>query len=268
MDISQKEFFEENGYIILPQFFNADLFHEVRQEINQIGQFIIGKEFDFDTYQPEIMTPEKQSQLYDRLHYLPCLSRLSGNLDLLAACRELGVTLPVLMGCCNMRYDRPHDVKHLFDWHQDTLYLLGSVNAVTAWIPFSRVDEQHGTVQLIPRSHQVGIHPYKKISDKAIEEQRQFLQRDLSIDEDVTSAPVTVEADPGDLILFKQMMLHRSLPNMSGKVRWTAQIRISDLAYPGFLEAGCPTGDKKNIFYQSYPGFIHPLSVRHENKSR
>lgn len=265
MDAAQKAFFDENGYIILRQFFDVSLFNEIKLEINQIGKLIVGEKFDFETYQPDLITPQKQSQLYDRLHYLPCLSRLSGNLELLAACRELGLHLPVLMGCCNMRYDRPHDSRHLFDWHQDTLYLLGSANAVTAWIPFGRVDEEHGTIQVIAGSHKYGIYPYKKISDKKVEEQRQFLQRDLSIDMEIEQSPVTVKASCGDVVIFKQMLLHRSLPNVSNKVRWTAQIRISDLTYPGFLEAGCPTGDKKNIFYQNYPGFVHPLSVRYEN---
>ncbi|MDO8651586.1 MAG: phytanoyl-CoA dioxygenase family protein [Undibacterium sp.] len=265
MELSEKEFFDENGYIILRKFFKPELFDEVKAEITQIGKFIVGDKFAFDSYHPELITPEKQSQLYDRLHYLPCLSRLSGNLDLLAACRELGLQLPVLMGCCNMRYDRPHDIRHLFDWHQDTLYLLGSVNAVTAWIPFSRVDDIHGTVQLIPGSHKAGILPYKKISDKPVEEQRQFLQRDLAIDTDITTAPVTVSADPGDVLIFKQMAVHRSMANLSDKARWTAQIRISDLTSSGFLEEGCPTGDKENIFFQKYPGFVHPLSTRHEN---
>lgn len=241
------------------------MINDIKTEITQVGKFIVGDGFTFDQYLPDLVTPLKQSQLYDRLHYLPCLSRLSGNEILLEACRQLGIELPVLMGCCNMRYDRPHDERHLFDWHQDTIYLLGSVNAVTLWIPFGPVDAYHGTVQLIPGSHHAGIHPFKKISDKPVEEQRQFLQRDLSIDKKVMEEPITVTAELGDVLIFKQMALHRSLPNQSDQVRWTAQVRISDLNAPGFLEAGCPTGDKQNIFYQSYPGFIHPLSVKHEN---
>ncbi|WP_339938519.1 phytanoyl-CoA dioxygenase family protein [Undibacterium luofuense] len=260
-----REQFEEQGFVILRQFLKPALFQEIKDEINQVGRFIVDPRFDFDVYQPDLMTPKKQSQLYDRLHYLPCLSRLSGNPDLLQACRDLGIVQPVLMGCCNMRYDRPDDARHLFDWHQDTIYLLGSVNAVTIWIPFGPVDEHHGTIQVIPGSHHAGIHPFKKISDKTVEPHRQFLQRDLSFDGEITEPPVTVQAVPGDVIIFRQMLLHRSLPNLSDKVRWTAQVRVSDLCDPGYLEAGCPNGDKHNIFFQAYPGFVHPESVKHEN---
>jgi len=265
VSIEDTQAFESDGFIVIKNFFPSAIVEDVKTEIDRVGKFIVGDRFEFDTYDPSLMTPAKQSKLYDRLHYLPSLGRLSGNLKLLDFCQSLGLQLPVLMGCCNMRYDRPNDSKHLFDWHQDSLYLLGSVNAVTAWIPFGQVDEHHGTIQVIPGSHKNGIFPYKKISDKPVMEHIQFLQRDLTIDGTVTGDAITILAGSGDLILFKQMLLHRSLPNFSEFVRWTAQVRISDLAYPGFLEAGCPTGDKKNIFFQEYPGFRHPLSNSCEN---
>jgi len=255
-----KEQFENNGYVVIEDFFSNFLMNEIKDEINKIGKFIIGSGFEFNTYDEKLISPQKQSQLYDRLHYLPSLSRLSGNAKLLEVCQQFGIQLPVLMGCCNMRYDRPNDSTHLFDWHQDSIYLLGSVNAVTAWIPFGKVDEDHGTIQVVAGSHHQGILPFKKISDKEIVEHRQFLQRDLAIDVSTFESPITIHANAGDLILFKQMLLHRSLPNCSNKVRWTAQVRISDLTAPGFLEAGCPTGDRRNIFFQNYPGFKHPLS--------
>jgi len=257
MDLSEKKDFEEKGYIILRKFLPLEVFDDIKKEINSIGKFIVGEEFNF--YQESLITPKMQSQLYDRLHYLPGLSRLSGNLKLLDACRSLGIEIPILMGCCNMRYDRPNDHKHLFDWHQDSVYLLGSSNAVTIWIPFGPVSEYYGSIQVIEGSHLQGIRPFKKISNKTINSQIQFLQRDLAIDEVVTEKPTTVEAEAGDVVIFKQMLLHRSLPNCSNVVRWTAQVRVSDLASPGFLEAGCPTGDKANIFFQSYEGFKYPM---------
>jgi hypothetical protein len=258
----QRADYARDGYIVLRGALNMDALLEIRDEIVAVGQRIVGPSFQFEKYDPALVTPEKQSVLYDRLHYLPSLSRLSGNKQLLAVCRELGLEVPVLMGCCNMRYDRPHDSKHLFEWHQDTLYLLGSANAVTAWIPFGRVDMTHGTIQVIPGSHKKGIYPFKKISAKPVEKDRPFLQRDLSIDCDVTETPVTVEAEFGDIVIFNQLLLHKSCPNMSDKVRWTAQVRVSDLAAPGYIAQGCPTGDKTNIFFHDYGGFTHPESVR------
>ena len=260
MGFSQKKSFEDKGYIILRKFLPLEVFDEIKAEIKDVGKFIIGEDFDFDSYQDSLISPKMQSQLYDRLHYLPGLSRLSGHLKLLDACRSLGIEIPMLMGCCNMRYDRPNDHKHLFDWHQDSVYLLGSSNSVTIWIPFGPVNEYYGSIQVIEGSHVHGIRPFKKISNKVISSQVQFLQRDLAIDEIITDSPTTIEATVGDVVIFKQMLLHRSLPNHSNNVRWTAQVRVSDLAFPGFLEDGCPTGDKTNIFFHNYEGYKYPMS--------
>lgn len=265
IDQKTKQAYEENGYAIIRGLLDLGALQEVKDEIVEIGKYIVAPDFQFENYDPDLVTPTKQSALYDRLHYLPSLSRLSGNRQILKLCLDLGMKVPSLMGCCNMRYDRPHDSKHLFEWHQDTLYLLGSVNAATLWIPFGPVDEYHGTIQVIPGSHKNGIAPFKKISDKPIEKERPFLQRDLSIDIQVTEKPVTVEGDLGDIVVFKQMLLHKSCPNNSNKVRWTAQVRISDIGSPEFINQGCPSGDKRNIFFHDYPGFKHPLSVPREN---
>ena len=266
LDALTKTRFEDNGYAVISNYLDLTALTEIRDEVLGIGKRVVGPDFDFEIYNPDLVTPAKQSLLYDRLHYLPSLSRLSGNKQILSLCQQLGLEQPILMGCCNMRYDRPHDTKHLFEWHQDTLYLLGSLNAVTLWIPFGPVDKHHGTIQVIPGSHKNGLYPFKKISDKPVEKDRPFLQRDLSIDYDVTEEPVTIEAKFGDIIIFKQMLLHKSWPNHSNKVRWTTQIRISDLASPEFTAQGCPTGDKKNIFFQNYPGFKHPESIYHETR--
>lgn len=257
--------YDEEGFVVLKNALGIEVLDEIKEEVIQVGKFIVGEKFEFDIYNPDLVTPAKQSALYDRLHYLPSLTRLSGNKQLLQICRDLGIEIPILMGCDNMRYDRPHDSKHLFEWHQDTLYLLGSVNAVTIWIPFGPVDLHHGTIEVIPGSHKNGLYPFKKISDKTIEENRQFLQRDLSIDYEVTDEALAVTANYGDIVVFKQMLLHKSCPNYSNRVRWSAQVRITDFGAPEFLEQGCPTDDKKNIFYQNYPGFKHPLSVSRGN---
>src|SRR5665213_3059106 len=105
----RRESFEKNGFIVLRNILHKDALVEIRDEITQIGKCLVGKDFRFEYYDPQHVTPEKQSALYDRLHYLPSLSRLSGNKQLLSICKDLGMEIPVLMGCCNMRYDRPGD---------------------------------------------------------------------------------------------------------------------------------------------------------------
>lgn len=250
--MSNKSIFQEQGYLVVPQFFSKEELSSFYDEITLLGKKLIGEDFDFFKGSTHY-TPEKQSQFYDALRYLPALYRMSSNTRLLEFCRTLGLEFPCVMGSCNMRMDRPQDSRHLFQWHQDTLYLLGSSNAVTIWLPFGPVDRHHGTISVIPGSHHHGLYPYKKISDKPVFEHIPLLQRDLALDWEVDeSQEVVVEAGPGDLIIFYQMLLHRSLPNLSDKIRWTCQIRVADLFEEEFIKNRYPMGERTNIYYVNY----------------
>lgn len=248
------QFFEENGYVVLRDFWPHGELDALQAQLDELGRLVVGPAFSSVDRSRYEMTAEQQSLLYDRLKYLPALSCMSGSQAIRTMSRAFGLEHPSLMGCCNMRLDKPHDARHLFAWHQDSVYLLGSVNAITVWVPLQDVDLHHGTIQVIAGSHRRGLAPFKRISDKVIAPYVPMLQRDLSLADDVTEEPVTIEAKRGDLVVFKQMLLHRSTANLSDQIRWTAQLRITDLADPDHRRQRFPTGDKTNIFYVDYPG--------------
>lgn len=249
-----RQFFEDNGYVVLRNFWPHGELDALQAQLDELGRLVVGENFSSVDRSRYEMTAEQQSLLYDRLKYLPALSCMSGSPAIRSMSRAFGLQHPSLMGCCNMRLDKPHDARHLFAWHQDSVYLLGSVNAITVWVPLQDVDLYHGTIQVIPGSHRRGLAPFKRISDKVIAPYVPMLQRDLSLAEEVTEEPVTIEAKRGDLVVFKQMLLHRSTANRSDQIRWTAQLRITDLADPDHRRQRFPTGDKTNIFYVDYPG--------------
>ena len=256
--------FERDGYAIVRGFWGAGgELDALQAQLDELGKLIVGPAFSSTRYRDccELLTPQRQSLLYDRLKYLPALSRMSGSEAVRELCIALGLGLPSLMGCCNMRLDKPGDARHLFEWHQDTLYLLGSTNAVTLWIPLQDVDLAHGTIEVIPGSHAQGILPFRKVSDKAVAPGVPFLQRDLSLAIEVTQTPLAIEAKRGDVVVFRQMLLHRSTPNHSTQIRWTAQLRVTDVAEAEHRRQRCPSGDRSNIFHVDYPGF-RPVESR------
>ena len=256
--------FERDGFAIVRGFWGAGgELDALQAQLDELGKLIVGPAFSSTRYRDccELLTPQRQSLLYDRLKYLPALSRMSGSEAVRGLCIALGLGLPSLMGCCNMRLDKPGDARHLFEWHQDTLYLLGSTNAVTLWIPLQDVDLAHGTIEVVPGSHGQGILPFRKVSDKAVAPGVPFLQRDLSLDIEVTQTPLAIEAKRGDVVVFRQMLLHRSTPNHSEQIRWTAQLRVTDVAEAEHRRQRCPSGDRSNIFHVDYPGF-RPVESR------
>ncbi len=256
--------FDRDGYVVFRNFWRNGELEELQTQLDDLGRLIVGPNFcsvDASHYE---LTPETQSLLYDRLRYLPALSRMSGSPVIHEMCRDLGMQHPSLMGCCNMRMDRPNDERHLFAWHQDSVYLLGSFNAVTVWIPLQEVNHRMGTIQVIPGSHKAGLAPFKRISDKAVAPYVPMLQRDIALDREVKEEPVTITANRGDIVVFKQMLLHRSTPNLGGQVRWTVQLRVTDLSDPEYRRQRFPTGDRTNVFFVDYPG--HDAAQRRERE--
>lgn len=152
----------------------------------------------------------------------------------------------------NLRMDMPNEPKYMFHWHQDISYLLGSKNSVTYWIPITPVNSTRGSIELIDGSHLNGLTPFHYTGSGPIPPNKSMSPSDIHLDEEPASATTLIEADPGDIVVFSQLLLHRSTPNASNKTRWVAQVRHADLSEQAFLDAGYPFGDYTNIFQTDY----------------
>lgn len=248
--IDLKQFFQD-GYLIIKNFYKLDELQDVIDEINQIGSFIYQEPFDL--YKPfNKKYSDKQKYLYTSLRYLVSLNKFSSYEKNISLAKKLGLNHPCIMNSCNIRMDTPEN-KNLFHWHQDTTYLLGSLNALTFWIPLTEVNLNNGTIELAPNSHNKGFYEFKNV--KPIEElknKRGISPQDIQLKNDPVNDIIHVEAKPGDLIVFYQMLLHRSTPTNSNFTRWSIQLRYSDLFDNKFLESGYPFGDITNIYNVKY----------------
>jgi len=113
-------------------------------------------------------------------------------------------------------------------WHQD--YGASDPQAdpvclVTAWIPLSPAHPRHGGLELIPRSHQLGWLPHHR-DQRGPEIVPQALTDALRQRPDLQA--VAINGQPGDVVLFDQLTLHRSLPNHSKRTRWSLDLRYAE----------------------------------------
>lgn len=192
-----------------------------------------------------------RSDFYRALRYLPSLAALGSSAFMLQLCRQVGLRFPLLMKSCNIRMDLPHADEHLFQWHQDATYLLGSVNSITLWVPLGPTDAVHGSVAYVPASHRE-LHAFEPASEAAVTKTAQLSPRDLRLRQEPRDPGEIIAADVGDLVLFSQFLLHRSTPNRAQRCRWTVQLRYSDLLDPVFRQAGYPLGDMTTILHTRY----------------
>ncbi|NNG03463.1 MAG: hypothetical protein HKM95_05105 [Inquilinus sp.] len=138
------------------------------------------------------------------------------------------------------RIDRAHEPWHEFQWHQDYPYNLMGEPTVTVWAPLTPVTGAMGPLHIVPRSHdrlqRVRLVP--KTGPDGLP--RSTLTATLAdLDEaalDATAVKVCLE--PGDVLFFHHLLLHRSGRNASPRARWSLVPRYAALLDPGLVSRG------------------------------
>lgn len=134
--------------------------------------------------------------------------------------RELGVSDPIPSTPPILRIDRPGDSVHLTRAHQDYWFSFLSSNAITFWLPILPVTTEMGLLQAIPCSHAAGAVPFRQTG-----KQNPF----EPILEYADSEFVDLEVGPGQILVFNQLLMHRSGINRSDRSRLTLQVRYNDV---------------------------------------
>jgi hypothetical protein len=257
--------FATDGYLILKGVLGeSSLLSDMRSEIEELGRsFDSGFQFD-DARSVSALGGTDRSAMYRALRYLPSLAAAGASPLLVNLCRDLGLRMPALMRSYNIRMDMPCQDEFLFHWHQDITYLLGSRNSVTLWLPLGSADRLHGTIEVLPSSHH-DLAPFRIARPEAAGKTSQLSPNDIRLSRDPDSPGEVVEAEWGDVVVFSQLLLHRSLPNRSTRPRWTVQLRYSDLADAHFRQSGYPFGDATTILHTDYLGAWRTTALGGEN---
>lgn len=97
-------------------------------------------------------------------------------------------------------------------WHQDSGYgRLEPPTDLTVWIALDDTDEHNGCLWVLPGSQRLGLRPHGQVGRLR--------------GTDVDDAGVAVPMAAGDALLFSGHLLHRSLPNATGRPRHALYLR-------------------------------------------
>jgi ectoine hydroxylase-related dioxygenase (phytanoyl-CoA dioxygenase family) len=154
----------------------------------------------------------------------PHLSSIGGDQIFLKVLKSFGFVKPSFEYQPLFRCDMPVKGQSIFHQHQDYVYNIGSNNSVTVWIPLQDVDESMGALKVEPRSHKNGIYPNKK---GIIKKEYKF---------DFLSVPIEF----GNALIFNQKLVHQSGENISNQIRFSIQLRFTDLGCISYAERGYP----------------------------
>jgi hypothetical protein len=158
-----------------------------------------------------------------RLHHAPgLLAALADLLDGDGVCGH-----PVW----NARPKLPGQQLTVVPWHQDSAYFgadSASQRIITAWIPLVDVHPGNGGMQVADGSHASGLVPHHV-------EQRAGGFLEITGDAPPAATVVDVPMAPGDVLLFGNLLWHRSLPNHGDGIRWSLDLRFhgASLRAPG-----------------------------------
>ena len=115
-------------------------------------------------------------------------------------------------------------------WHQDGGYTaqaaegVEELKMVNVWAPLVPAREKNGCMQFVPGTHKLGVVPHEK-REYYLEIAKEAL--DLRLGQ-----AVSIEVDPGDVVLFHNLMFHCGLPNRTRTVRWSMDWRYQDANQP------------------------------------
>ena len=110
-------------------------------------------------------------------------------------------------------------------WHQDygaTDPGQNNLCIVTAWIPLISTDSRNGGMEILPRSTSLGWLEHRR-GERGPEIKNEIMKEVLDVRRDLQ--PMKTKTTLGDLILFDQFTLHRSLINNSNQLRWSIDMR-------------------------------------------
>ena len=268
-----QQFFEENGYLILPQFFDVatdiepilrDIYTIIGLVATRHGIAIDREPYSPDTFDSGYTSLIKQNrslggEIYDLVKQIPAFMRLISHPRADALFREMRQTETSGIGAASygIRIDNPNEDKFRSHWHQEFLFQPQSLDGIVFWTPLLPITEDLGPVIVLPKSHKDGLCQYSKgttYADKSGAYQIGIHNEDSVVAGYDHIAPMT---NPGDLLLMDFLTIHGSGLNRSGRSRWSVQNRFFNYADPVGMKIGWKASvtsgtDVEAIFPQNF----------------
>lgn len=232
---------EEEGYVILSQFLEPEVVHQARAALaelvdrhaakllaeGKIGDPLKDEPFETRLARLHERCPEETPRLFRRELHLPGLFGLFFHPRLLDIAEAfLGGEIRLYPNYSARPKLPEHEPTRVL-WHQDGGYTQGQVESlrmINLWTPLVPARVENGCMQFIPGSHRLGAVPHEP-REHYLEIRRDCLVPHLH-------RAVPIEIDPGDVVLFHNLLFHQGLPNRSRAVRWSIDWRYQDAIQP------------------------------------
>ncbi len=131
------------------------------------------------------------------------------------------------------RMDPPNDSTYLLKWHQESYSTIPHTNSLQLWAPLvDRNSAENGSIDVLRGSHMLKEVPHflERLSENYVS----YSIKTSSIRNYEHCEKVTIDAEPGDVVLFSPYLIHKSNHNQSNKVRYSLTSHYVDPHDPNF----------------------------------
>lgn len=232
----QWAFYENEGYLILKNFLPAEKLSALQQRIDDImlgkanvdyGRMLMQLDSETGAYNdagPQTKGHKGATLNYRKiqdLEYDPIFLELMRHPVFEDACRRVYGQADV--ACFRAMFmNKPANKGTFLPWHQDRWNNLDRDPELTVWVALDPATIENGCVQIVPRTHTIGlINP---------EHGSGFLTDEQAAEWAPREKVVYVELDAGDVVLLHNRLLHGSDKNHSSQSRRAFSVCYMDAA--------------------------------------
>ncbi|CAG4984234.1 unnamed protein product [Colias eurytheme] len=222
----QKQFYEENGYIVLKKLIKGKELERLSEEYDKLF-----KRKNDGKLESSWVGSEENHRASDSpytvkgIHNLQMHHAVFGkylyNDDLLDAIEDIIGTENIALHHTKAHY-KPPEKGAAYPMHQDYPYFPYAKDSMTAALLFlDDADVENGTLFVYPGSHKLG--PLEDMGPKEGSNFHYVDQKKFPLEK---ALPVIVEA--GDVVIFSYLMVHGSSPNLSQRPRRMLLAQVYD----------------------------------------
>jgi len=253
LDRNQIRFYQDNGYLVVEDIFDPSHLDETLEHFN----------LSFAQQLERLNLPLASGPTLEALHqnmaallgasvplYLATLrmcSKLYGVYRLMSAERlrdataDLGIATPLfqttpVLHLMSKKLVIPGGYQG-FDVHQDWTSVQGSLDTITTWIPFMDIDPRLFTMEVVPKSHLLGLL-------SGTQEQHVLRVDEKHFTED-SFVPVCV--GKGGVCLMSNFTIHRSSREGDERIRISISGRYENASEPTFIGREYPFTQHKSM---------------------
>lgn len=219
--------FEKDGFVILRKVFNETELSSIRSTLQRIVSYAEkGLEDPFDKYY--LRHRADQGVLYDLFQRHPEFDRMARNERILDAVAEAAG--PDIFLYENSVVYKPKGKQNGVPFHQDFISRVNEPVKYIAWMAVDRVTRDSGALKVVPGSHKKGFLSWHRVKGETHHDRIDERELDLT-------GLMHVELEPGDVLIFNQLVVHGSDTMNTDSLRLVYRV-----SYQGFDEVFVPRG--------------------------